>query len=720
MWGRRTPTILQYEAVECGAACLGMILGYYGRHVALPELRQACGVSRDGSRAAQVVRAARNYGLEAKGLAVDFDGLRKLRGPYIVFWEFRHFVVVERLGLTGVRINDPASGHRTVSWQEFGECFTGVVLTMRPGPEFRRGGRPPRLRDAIAARLAGPWLGALIFCLLAGLLLVLPALVLATGMRVIIDSVMIDQRSDWLRPLAWILGAAVSVQLILSWLRVTGLRRLQIALAARLSGQFVWHLLHLPVVFHAQRFPGELAHRTRLNESAAGTLSLELVGTLVALATMLIFGGVLVLLSPLLAAVAAGFVLVNILALRAIYRRRSEASQRLAQAEGRLMAASLAGVRAIETIKAGGMEDGYFAKWAGYQSEAGVARQELERSMVWLTSLAHATDGLALAAVLVLGGWQVMEGQLTLGALVAFQILLAQFQQPVEDLVNLGGSLQEVHAELLRLDDVLLAGDGVAPAEPLAPEAAQRLASSPGEPLVLRNVTFGYSPVDPPLIEEFHCTIAPGQWVALVGRSGSGKSTVAKLAAGLYEPFAGSVTLGERPLTEIPRGERAQRVSWVDQSINLFAGTIRENLTLWNDSPDDQRLLEALETAAAVAVVERLPGGLSAQVDEAGRNLSGGELQRLELARALAWDPEILILDEASSALDAETEDIVFQRLRARGKSCLVIAHRLSTIRDCDEILVLDAGRIVERGTHQDLLARGGAYAQLVGELPAE
>jgi NHLM bacteriocin system ABC transporter peptidase/ATP-binding protein len=717
MFAVRTPTVLQFEAVECGAACLGMILGYYGRHVPLPELRQACGVSRDGSRAAQIVRAARNYGLEAKGLACDFQTLRTVKAPYIVFWEFRHFVVVEALGLTGVRINDPASGHRHVSWQEFGECFTGVVLAMKPGPDFQRGGRPPRLYDAIRARLTSRWFAPLLFCLIAGLLLVLPALFLATASRVIIDAVLIQHRDDWLRPLAWIMLSAVVVQTALALVRVTGLRRLQIALSARLSSQFLWHLLRLPVVFHAQRFAGELAHRTRLNERAATTLSLELVGTMVALATMVVYGIVLALLSPMLMAVASGFVILNILALRAVYRARNEASQRLAQSEGRLMAASLAGVRAIETIKAGGMEDGYFAKWAGFQSETAVSRQQLERSMIWLNALTSLTEGLGLAGVLVLGGWQVIEGQITLGTLVAFQMLLAQFQSPVEDLVRLGGSLQEVHADLLRLDDVLLATPEVDPV------AQAGKVPSPGDSpasgaLELRGISFGYSPVDPALIEDLSLSIPPGGWVALVGRSGSGKSTIAKLAAGLYEPWSGEILLDGVSLAERPRVDRAERLGWVDQSITLFEGTIRENLTLWSDHVTDDAVLRALHTAAALPIVERLPGGLGGSLEEGGRNLSGGELQRLEIARAITTSPGVLVLDEASSALDAETEDDVFRRLRASGVSCLVVAHRLSTIRDCDEIIVIDAGKAVERGTHDELLRAGGIYAELVAEQP--
>lgn len=691
MAGRvHTPTVCQLEAVDCGAACLGMVLGYYGRHVPLAQLRRDCGISRDGSRASKLVAAARYHGLEAKGWKKDLEGLRGLAPPYIVFWQFRHYVVVEGLDRRGVWINDPAAGRRRVGWQEFSDSFTGVVLTMAPGKEFVRQGHAPALLPAVGRRLRGAG-AALSYALAATLLAVVPTLLLAAGAAVFVDFVIVQQHRDWMRPAAWLMLAAA---LVLGWLLVLkqgALRRLHQALAERFSTTFVRHVLALRLEFFAHRFPGEVAHRWRLNDRVAEALTGRVADAALGLATLAVYAPLLALLSWPLSLVVAGLALANLLALRHAHQRRTEASQQLALEESRFMAASVAGLQAIETIKAGGLEDGFFGKWAAYHGRAVEARQRVELAAVPVQSLALLSEVLATAVVLVLGAWQVIAGQLTLGALFAYQVLVRQFLAPVKELVGLSGAVQDLRAHLLRLDDVLEAAPAAAPRE-----------SPPG--LRLRGVSFGYSPVDPPLVQDLDLELSPGKWTALVGPSGSGKTTIARLAAGLYEPQAGTV-----------EGASAA-VGYVDQDIALFSGTVRDNLTLWNDGLDDHALREACADARVWDVIEELPGGLGAELDEGGANLSGGQRQRLEIARALAARPWCLILDEATSALDVETEGDVVGRLRGRGLACLLITHRAAALAACDEILVLEGGRIVERGTHAALLATGGRYAALVGQ----
>jgi ATP-binding cassette subfamily C protein len=708
----RTPTVLQLEAAECGAACLGIILGHHGRHVPLAELRRACGIGRDGSKASKVVQAARTYGLEAKGLARDLDGLRGLEPPYVVFWQFNHFLVVEGFAGDRVYLNDPAGGHRTVPLKEFGEGFTGVVLWMAPGPAFARGGRRDRLTPAVVGRLRGRF-GALAFCLVAGLLTVLPALVTSACTAAFVDAVLLEGRARWVRPLVWLLLAAAAGQFALQLVQAAGLRRARVALAAREAGRFVWRLLQLPMAFYAARYPGEVGHRLRLADKVAVALTGKVAGTGVDLATMALYAAVMACFSPLLTGIAAALAALNFLALRAVYARRTEASQRLAQDEGRLAAASIAGIQAVETLKASGMEDGYFAKWAGFQGRAAVARQELERSALGVGALPALLDGLTVALVLSVGGWKVMDGAMTLGALVGFQLLLHSFLAPVEELVRTAESLQELHADILRLDDVLLAEPVVGrQSSEGSPEGLDgRLA---GE-LEVVDLSFGYTPQAPPVVEGVSLHAGPGQWLALVGGSGSGKSTVARLVAGLYEPWSGEVRFDGRPRSALPREVLTGSVGYVEQDTLLFAGTVRDNLTLWDSTVGDPELLAACRDAEALEVIQRLPGGLDAELLEGGVNLSGGERQRLEIARVLVGNPSVLVLDEATSALDVEAERRVAGNLRRRGCTCLWIAHRLSTVRGCDEVVVLEAGRVVERGPHGQLLAAGGRYAELVG-----
>jgi ATP-binding cassette subfamily C protein len=717
----RTPTVLQLEAVECGAACLGIMLAHHGRHVPLAELRRACGVSRDGVKASKVVQAARNYGLEAKGLALEVDGLADVPTPFIAFWEFNHFLVVEGYGGGGkVFLNDPAGGHRTVTWEEFGNGFTGVVLTMKPGPNFSRGGKRARLLPALAARLRGRFT-AIAYCLAAGLLLVLPALITSACCAAFVDAVLLEHRALWVRPLLLLLLAAAGVQFCLHALELTALRRARAALAARDAGRFFWRLLHLPMSFYAQRYPGEVSHRLRLVDKISGALSGKIAGTGVGLATMGLYGVILACFDWQLTAVGVAFAALNFLALRSVYARRTEASQRLAQDEGRLAAASIAGIQAIETLKASGMEGGYFAKWAGFQGKAVVARQELERSALAVGVLPSLLDALTTALVLALGGWKVLAGQMTLGALIAFQMLMHRFLEPVDELVRLGGTLQEIHADLLRLDDVMLtpAAPGLEDEGPGAGDGGQQEGSSAAPPRLrgeveVSGLSFGYSPLSPPLFEDLNLRVPPGRWVALVGGSGSGKSTVARLIAGLYDPWGGDIRFDGRKRSEIPRSVMTSSLAFVDQDILLFEGTARDNLSLWDATVSDEELLRACRDAEALEVLRKLPGGLDAPLLEGGANLSGGERQRLEIARALVNNPTVLILDEATSALDAETERRVARNLRRRGCTCLWIAHRLSTVRGCDEILVLDRGRLVERGRHDDLVAANARYADLI------
>jgi NHLM bacteriocin system ABC transporter peptidase/ATP-binding protein len=720
----RTPTLLQIEATECGAAALGIVLGYYSRIVPLAELRRECGISRDGSSAFNIVKAARNYGLNAKGLKQkDLEKLKTLPAPYIVFWNFNHFLVVEGFGENRVYLNDPATGRRTVSLQEFDRAYTGVALVMQPGPDFQMGGKKSNIVSALALRLQNSR-STILYCLLAGLLLTVPRLAVPGFTQVFVDEILVSERSDWIRPLVLGMVLTAVARSFLAWLRLTYLRKLMLKLSVTMSGQFLWHILRLPVGFYAQRFAGEISSRVQLNDKVADVLSGRLATTVIDAVMMVFYFLIMLQYDFVLTSVAVGFAAINFFALQWLSRTRVDANMKLAQEYGKVNGVAIAGIQTIETIKASGLESDSFAKFAGYYAKALNAQQQLALQTQILTIIPTLLTALTTASILVVGGFRVMNGSLSIGMLVAYQSLTGSFLQPVNSLVNFGSLLQDLEADLNRLDDVL---QNTVDAEALRGEG-ERERGREGERenyqlpisfrlqgyVELRNITFGYSRVDNALIENFSLSLEPGQRVAIVGGSGSGKSTIAKLICGLYEPWQGEIYFDGVPRTQISRSVLANSLTMVEQDIFLFAGTVRENLTLWDSTVSQTDLVRACSDAVIHDLIESLPGGYDAKLIEGGMNISGGQRQRLEIARALVRNPSVLVMDEATSALDAQTELIIDRNLRRRGCSCIVIAHRLSTIRDCDEIIVLEQGKVVQRGTHEDLWHSGGKYASLL------
>ncbi|MCU0525599.1 MAG: NHLP family bacteriocin export ABC transporter peptidase/permease/ATPase subunit [Elainella sp. Prado103] len=714
---KRTPTIIQMEAVECGAAALGMILGYHGWIASLAELRQECGISRDGSKAKNLLHAAHRYGLQARGLRCNLETLQQLPCPYIVFWNFNHYLVVEGFHRQRVYLNDPATGPRSVSLTEFSESFTGVVLTFEPGADFQTGGQKPNIRLALWQRLRGS-LGSLIFCVLVGLLLVLPGLAMPTFSQVFVDQVLIQNREDWLRPLIFAMLFTALLTGLLTRLQLQLLRQLRIKLAMSMSSQFIWHILYLPVSFYDQRFSGEISSRIQYNDRLAGLLSGQLATTVISCVMVLFYGIVMLQYDYVLTLIGIAFIGINLVTLNWVARQRTDTNTRLMQERGKVGGVEIAGLKSMETLKASGLESEFFTRWAGHYAKSLNAQQEMDSLNQRLSTLPAFLTGINAMLLLVVGGFRVMDGALTIGMLVAFQSLIQQFTQPVNQLIRLGGEFQELGGILNRLDDVLqnpidpLVGNREAALDPRRDRqiAQPKLQGA----LEIRNLTFGYNRTAPPLIENFSLSLQPGQRVALIGGSGSGKSTLSKLVAGLYQPWRGEILWDGQPLPHLPRSVRVNSVAMIEQDVQLFAGTVRDNLTLWDTTVPDHNLVQACRDAAIHEVVLSLPGGYNADLLEGATNLSGGQRQRLEIARALVNNPTVLIMDEATSALDSETEKLINYNIRLRGCTCLIVAHRLSTIRDCDEIIVLDRGKVVQRGSHDQLRQVEGPYLQLI------
>jgi NHLM bacteriocin system ABC transporter peptidase/ATP-binding protein len=699
------------ESVECGAAALAMILGYHGRFVPLEELRAVCGVSRDGAKASSIVAAAARYGLIAKGFQMETRELLAIAKPVIVFWAFQHFLVVEgvrrRFGRTRVAVNDPGSGPRLIDNADFDSGFTGIVLTFTPGPDFRPGGRPTGVGDALLRRRQ-PTGRALPLVLLASLLLVVPGVMSPAYFRVFVDRVL-GGSGAYLWPLLAAMAVTACCALVLTSVQRHYLLRIETRMSLVSGARFFRHLLRLPIEFFMQRRPAEIAKRVSANDTVAEILSRDLATTVVNLFLVVLYALVLVRYDVLLAAIGVGMALLNVGVLRWVARTRTDAVAALRADRGKLLATTFATLQLIETVKASGAEPEAFQRWAGFLAKVTTARQRLGMSTALITAVPPLLATVNSGLILLVGGLRVIDGVISVGVLVAVQTLVNSLSRPITQLTNLGERLQDVSADLTRLNDVERYPMARTFEIPVGP-ANGRLTGA----LAFVEVSFGYNPLSAPVISDLSFSVVPGLRIALVGGSGSGKSTVGRLVAGLHDPWSGQILMDGRPRTGIPREEIAASVGYVDQDISLFEGTVRDNVTLWDENIPDETVVAALRDAAVFDVVAARPGGINSRVEEGGRNFSGGQRQRLELARALVTEPTLLILDEATSSLDPETERVIADNLRRRGCTCLIVAHRLSTVRDSDEIIVLHRGRAVERGTHHELVALGGQYARLI------
>jgi NHLM bacteriocin system ABC transporter peptidase/ATP-binding protein len=707
----KTPTVLQMEAVECGAAALSIVMSYYGRFVPLEELRVACGVSRSGSKASNMLKAARGYGFQAKGYTKEVQSVKTGTLPVIIFWNFNHFLVLEGFGKGKVYLNDPATGPRVVTEDEFDESFTGITLVVEPGPDFKKGGKKRSLLQSLRPRLAGSGSG-MVYVILASLCLVFLGLAVPSYTRIFVDRFLVGGLKSWLFYLFLIMGATALVQGLFTWLQQQHLLRLETKLATSTSAKFFWHVMRLPIEFFLQRFPGDIGTRVSINDRVAQMLSGEVATSLLNVALILFYVVVMARYDPLLTALGVLIALLNIVTLRYVSRRRTDANQRLLSDQAKLASTAFSGLRMIENLKATGGESGFFTRWSGFQARLINGEQELGIWTEVVAAVPPILSAINLAVILSVGGFRTLDGSLTIGALIAFQAWMASFIAPVNQVVNLGSRLQQSEGDMTRLDDVLSY-----PLDRLAEPDTEDMAEVGGNltgQLELRNVSFGYSRFDPPLIQDFALTLKPGARVALVGGSGSGKSTIAKLVSGLYEPWSGEILFDSQPRDQVSRTKLKNSMAVVDQEIFLFEGTVRENIAMWDSTISETSVIQAAKDAAIHNEISARIGGYGTMVAEDGLNFSGGQRQRLEIARALVRNPAILVLDEATSALDPATEKAIDDNLRRRGCTCLIVAHRLSTIRDCDEIIVLDKGKVVQRGTHSQLLHAPGPYACMI------
>ena len=731
----KVPTILQMEATECGAASLSMILSHYGLWLPLEKLRQECGVNRDGSKASCVIRAARNRGCTANGYKWKADRLKELMEfPLIIHWEFNHFVVLEGIKGDTVYLNDPAMGRRTVKWEDFRTSYTGVALRVIPNENFKPEGERYNIFKAVAEKLAqDKW--AALFIILLNLGMIIPGLASPVFSQIFLDDILTKKHPDWMFNFCLAMTVSFVVCGVMTWLQAVILTRWQKKLTLADSSSFFWHLLRLPMQFFNQRFAGEVASRVNFNESIAGVLSGPAATAILNFFVAIFYLLLLLQYHVTLTLVGVFFSSINIIMFFALRRHLTDMNMKIQQDAGKEYGTTMNGLMMIETIKANGNESDFFAKWAGYRAKVLKAGQEVALWQMTATIIPTLFGGINGALIMTIGGFSIMDGVLTAGMFTAFQSLMGSFQAPVGALLGLGSTLQTTEMQMQRLNDVRKyeidslncrddegirevgnKGNSANSLMPSFPNSLQRLN---GE-LELRDVDFGYSPLEKPLISNFSLHIKPGHWVAVVGASGSGKSTVAKVVTGIYEEWSGEVRFDGVKRRELPRAVIVNSISAVDQDVFQITGTIAQNLSLFDDSVRRTDIIQAAKDACIHEDILQLEKGYDSEVSEGGLNFSGGQRQRLEIARALATNPSLLILDEATSALDPMTEQTVLENIRRRGCSCLIVAHRLSTIRDCDEIIVLQHGQVVERGTHRDMIQHDGAYKRLIEERSQE
>ena len=706
----KVPVVMQLEVLECGAASLTMIMHYYKKWIPLEQARGDCGVSRDGANARNIILAARSYGMEAKAWRVEPEDLME-EGPFpcIIHWGFNHFVVLCGFRRGKAVLNDPARGRVEVSMKEFDEEYTGVMITVEPGENFQPSGKKKSVFSYAKERLTGTS-SAVAFVVLTTTISSLLGIISPVFGRVFLDRLLSGRNPEWLTPFIVAMSVFALINIVVLWIASVYSLRIQGKMEAVGSTNYLWKVLRLPMQFFSQRLSADIADRQATNASIAGTL----VNTFAPLALntlMMVFYLVAMLIySVPLTIVGIGAIAINMAVSLIVSPQRVNLTRVQMRDNAKLSSATTSNIRMIETIKASGAEKGVFGRWAGFQASVNTQQYRYIRINTLLSMIPSVVTSLTNLAVLGAGVYLVLRGSFTVGMVMAFQGFMSSFMQPANSLISAGQSLQEMISQMERVDDVMSYPTDPYLDEKEKTEEYEKLTGA----IEMKDIVFGYAPLGDPLITDFQLTVKPGQKVALVGRSGCGKSTLAKLLSGLYKPWSGSITFDGKPIEEIDRNVFIGSVAVIDQNVTLFEDTVAANIKMWDTSIEDFEMIMASRDAGLHEDIVQRTGGYQHRMAENGRDFSGGQKQRIEIARALAQDPTICILDEATSALDAKTEYEVVKSISERGITCIIVAHRLSTIRDCDQIIVLDHGHVVERGTHDELLALGGAYTRLV------
>ena len=707
---KKTPTVFQMEATECGAASLSMIFSYFGRHMPLEQMRIETGVSRDGCNAGNIMRAAKKYGLECHGYRKELESLTELKAPCIIHWNFNHFVVYEGIKNGHAYINDPAIGRRKLTIDELDDGFTGVVLTFEITDKFEKQKKQNNIFAFVNDRLHGQY-NALVKLLFIGLLLVFPGLVLPITSQILLDDVIVGGNTEWFTAIIWCILFLVVLNTGLQYYRGLILQKLQNKMILLSLHKFVSHMFRLPIGFFDQRYAGDLSGRIDNNNNVNVFLAGELAETVLNIFVAVFYLILLIIYSPALTLIGVASIVINIVIVKVSSEYLSNISMKLQQDSGKLAGALCAGISITSTLKASGTENDYAGRILGYYAKSAELEQKLSRFQQSLNVKPQIASLISTVLVLMLGGLYVINGAMTIGMLVAFNSLLSSFTAPVNSLVGFVQKIQTLKADMNRVEDIVTYDEDV---RFTAKNDVKTFKSKLSGYIELDGIVFGYSRLERPLVENFGFKLTPGSSIAFVGPSGCGKSTVTKIVSGLYHAWDGSIKFDGVDIGKIPKEVMNASVSTVSQNITLFSGTIRENITMWNEGILEADIIRAAKDACIHDVITQKPGAYDFVLTEGAANMSGGQRQRLEIARALVTNPSVLIMDEATSALDPVIEKKILDNIKRRGCTCIIVAHRLSAIRDCDRIIVMNQGKIIQNGSHDELANEDGVYKKLI------
>ena len=705
-----TPIIMQLETLECGAASLTMVMAYYNKWVPLEQVRVDCGVSRNGSNAKNILRAAQKYGFKTSGYAYTTKKLKeKGKFPAIIHWGGGHFVVLNGFRGNKAIINDPAKGLLKVDSKTFDKIFTGIYLEITPGEDFVPSGKRKSIFSFAKKRLKGA-IPLIAFFSITTVIFYIFSVVSPAMNQFFVDKLLGGKNPTWLLPFILLFAGLALLQVLVTTIQSISQYKIRGKLDLIGSTTYMWKILRLPIEFFSQRMVGDLQGRQSENASIAETLVNVFAPLFFNTIMIVIYLVIMINKSWVLSLVGVATVLINIFVSTYISKVRVNISRVQARDNAKLSAMTSKGIEMVETIKSNGAEQAYFNTWSEVQNDVIKGKLKMSKMNASLGLIPSFAAMLANYSILVLGVYFTMHGEFTIGSILGFQGLLGAFMQPAMTLITSGQSLQEMRTMMERVDDVLEYPLDENVTREIQTEDVSKIKGN----LVLKDLTFGYSRLDEPILKGFNLEIKQGQKVAIVGATGSGKSTLSKLISGLYSPWSGEIVFNGQKITEIDHEIFTSSIAVVDQDITMYEDTIMNNIKMWDKSIEDYEVIMACNDAQIHNQIMSRDGGYNAPVLEGGKNFSGGEKQRLEIARSLASDPSIIILDEATSALDAKTESEVVKAIKARGITTIVIAHRLSTIRDADLIVVLNKGTIVEQGTHEELMKNRSSYYELV------
>lgn len=707
---KKTPTVFQMEATECGAASLAMIFAFFGKHMPLEQMRIETGVSRDGCNAGNMMRAAKKFGLECHGYRKELNSLIEIETPCIIHWNFNHFVVFEGIKNGHAYLNDPAVGRRKLTIEELDDGFTGIVLTFKITERFEKQKKQNTFFTFANERLKGQYL-TIVKLLFIGILLVFPGLVLPVISQILLDDIIVGGNSGWFSVVMWCFVLFVAMQTGLTYYRGRILQKLQNKMILLSQHSFLSHLFKLPIGFFDQRYTGDLTGRVDNNSNVNVFLAGELAETVLNIFVAVFYLILLLIYSPVLTLIGLISVVVNILIVKISSEYFSNNSMKMQQDSGKLSGAVCSGISITSTLKASGTENDYAGRILGYYAKTAGLEQKISRFQQIINVIPQIASFISTVLVLMIGGIYVINGIMTVGMIVAFNSLLSSFTAPVNSLMGFIQRIQTLKADMNRVDDIMTYD---VDSKFMTTKKPRQFKSKLSGDVEFKNIAFGYSKLESPLVENFNFTLTPGSSIAFVGPSGCGKSTVAKIVSGLYAPWDGEIRFDGVAIGEIPKEVINASISTVSQSITLFSGTVRENLTMWNSGVLEADIIRAAKDACIHDVITKKPGAYDFNLTEGAANLSGGQRQRLEIARALVTNPSILIMDEATSALDPIIENKILNNIKRRGCTCIIVAHRLSAIRDCDQIIVMKQGKIIQHGSHDELVNMPGEYQTLI------